>query len=344
MWYEYFINRGIIPEKVIRFIVRLILREYADKIDRSSFLSIKKLQKDFVDEAAKAPIALATDLANNQHYEIDTSLYQQILGTTLKYSGSYWTESSTGLDQADELTLKLYIQRADIHDFQYILELGSGWGSLSLNIAEQFPNTKVTTVTNSVTQKAYIEGRIAELDLGNISVVHADINDFHPTIEYDRIISIEMFEHLRNPAQLLGRIDKWLNPGGKLFIQVFSHRCYPQFFDNIKTSWMARNFFTAGMMPYDGFYEQIIRSLRLSKKWRISGVNYHISLEAWLHNLRTLIKTDSGGNQRLITLNKSFYNKYAIFLIICSELFRYNDGKDWYLVNYLFVKPKRKSI
>jgi len=343
MWYEFIVNKGVLPDLAVRFIVRLLLKRYSKKFQSMNATRIKEIQNIFLADANREDIALATKEANQQHYEIDTIFYQNILGQSLKYSGSQWSKESIGLDEADKFTLNLYTKRLGIEESQNILELGSGWGSLSLHMAEQYPNANITTITNSLSQKEYIEKRRTEFQLGNLNVVHADINTYEPTTGFDRIISIEMFEHLRNPQRLMRKIEQWLNPNGYLFIQVFSHRCYPQFFDNTKSSWMARNFFTAGMMPYDGFYEQIAGSLQLSNKWTISGLNYHLSLESWLKNLKALKKNSKAGHMAFKLPEKHFDNKYCLFLILCSELFRWNNGEDWYVLHYLFHKSAKAN-
>ena len=343
MWYEFIIKKGLIPERAVRFLVRLLLKKYSRQVKSLSASRIREIQKLFIADSNEAEIALATKEANQQHYEVDTSFYENILGQSLKYSGSQWPKESISLDEADRFTLNLYASRLGIENSQNILELGSGWGSLSLHLAEQYPNANVTTITNSLSQKRHIEKKLLHLKLGNLTVVHTDINDYEPECQFDRIISIEMFEHLRNPQRLMEKIENWLNPDGRLFIQVFSHRCYPQFFDNAESSWMAKNFFTAGMMPYDGFYEQISGSLQLSEKWTLSGLNYHLSLESWLKNLKNLTKDRRARNMELKIPENGFHNKYALFLIICSELFRWNNGNDWYVIHYLFLKPARRD-
>ena len=300
---------------------------------------ILNIQQTFRQECSSGPIAINTNEANQQHYEVPLEFFTHILSQHMKYSGSIW-QKPMSLEYSDEATLDCYIDRAQMCDGNNVLELGAGWGALSLHIAQNYKKTKVTTVTNSNIQKRYINNKIAEMNLTNITVVQSDINNYSTDSYFDTIFSIEMFEHLRNPRALLNKIRGWLHPNGKLFIQVFSHNKYPQFFDNPRSSWMARHFFTGGMMPYAGFFSDICDSLETERQWVISGTHYHKTLENWLHKL------DCNNNQLLSSLQTSwpktqsqiYINRYRMFLLICSEMFRFNKGQDWHTMHYLFQK------
>lgn len=339
MWYEMLIDRGLVPEIIIRKALRLGLRKYSARVRCLSDEDRDKVKRDFRLKSNFAPIAIDTETANEQHYEIPSQFFQNFLSSSMKYSGSVWDFNVTNLEVADSKTLDLYIDRADLQDGQNVLELGSGWGSLCLRLATKYPNSQIKSVTNSKTQKEFIDSQAQKFGLRNLLVLQSDIKYFQDSSKYDRIVSIEMFEHLRSPKKLLEKAFDWLSEEGKLFFQVFSHREFPQYFDDKKNSWMARNFFTGGMMPYDGFYEDISGDLVLENKWLISGMNYHKTLESWLELLKNnqsrIMKVgDSVGG---IDYSKSI-NQFKIFIIFCSELFRFNNGNDWELIHYLFVK------
>ena len=218
--------------------------------------------------------------------------------------------------------------------------MGSGWGSLCLYLAKKFPASFITTVTNSNSQKKFIEAKASSMNLNNLNVIKADISEFSTNEKFDRIVSIEMFEHTRNTKLLLQNIEEWLEDDGKLFIQVFSHQKYPQFFDDFSNSWMSKNFFTGGMMPYKKFYGDIQKKLKIVQSWEIEGIYYQKTLDSWLNNLeinkREISKQLSyelkPQNSKILT------NRFRMFLLICSELFGFNSGKEWVVMNHLFEK------
>ncbi len=342
MWYESLAYSGLIPDIWIRVLLRYKLGQYEEYIGNLSENSLRQVKDQFISAASEGPIAIQTQAANSQHYEFPTAFYSSILGSTLKYSGSLWNSNANNLETADLETLKTYISRAQIQNGQSVLDIGCGWGSLSLYIGKIFKDCRITALTNSTTQQEYLSSQIRKYNLLNVNVDKVNINDFQTIHKYDRILSIEMFEHTRNTKLLMENINDWLNGEGKLFIQVFSHSTYPQFFDNYSNSWMSRNFFSGGMMPYLGFYEEISESLNLVEIWEESGINYHKSLEAWLSNLdyskKQLIDSlEMSGNN---TSPKMAINKFRIFLLFCSELFSHNKGMSWKIINYLFSKQE----
>jgi cyclopropane-fatty-acyl-phospholipid synthase len=344
MWYESLAYSGLIPDLLIRALIRYKLSKYEKYVGNLSENSICKIRDEFIKIASQGAIAIETQAANSQHYEFPTSFYSSILGPSLKYSGSLWKSDANNLESADLETLKIYTSRAQIQNGQSVLDIGCGWGSLSLYIGKTFNDCKVTAVTNSTTQQEYLNSQIQKHNLANVSVNKVNINNFQPVDKYDRALSIEMFEHTRNTKLLMENINDWLNQKGKLFIQVFSHSIYPQFFDNYSDSWMSRNFFSGGMMPYSGFHQEISGRLNLVEMWEESGTNYHKSLEAWLNNL------DYSKNQLIESLEipdqsispKTAINKFRIFLLFCSELFNHNQGMSWKIMNYLFTKQETR--
>ena len=344
MWYEQLAYSGLIPDILIRTIIRYKLSKYEESVRNLSLTSIRQIKDEFITIASQGPIAIETQAANSQHYEFPTTFYSSILGPTLKYSGSMWNSDANNLETADLETLKIYTSRAQIQNGQSVLDIGCGWGSLSLYIGKTFNDCKVTAVTNSTTQQEYLNAQIQKHNLVNVSVTKININDFQPVDKYDRALSIEMFEHTRNTKLLMEKINGWLNHEGKLFIQVFSHSTYPQFFDDYSDSWMSRNFFSGGMMPYSGFHHEISKCLNLAEIWEESGINYHRTLEAWLNNLDSSKKELVGSLEipDQSTSPKLAINKFRIFLLFCSELFNHNQGMSWKIMNYLFTKQETR--
>ncbi|MAO75635.1 MAG: SAM-dependent methyltransferase [Chloroflexi bacterium] len=340
MWYEIFVDNRIFPERVMRSFIRIALKKYFKKIQSLSESEIKQIQYNFQKTANNSEITIHANLANSQHYELPTSFFEKILSSHMKYSGSEWKNFQSNLETSDSETLDLYSKRAEISNNHSILELGSGWGSLCLYLAKKFPASFITTVTNSNSQKKFIEAKASSMNLNNLNVIKADISEFSTNEKFDRIVSIEMFEHTRNTKLLLQNIEEWLEDDGKLFIQVFSHQKYPQFFDDFSNSWMSKNFFTGGMMPYKNFYGDIQKKLKIVQSWEIEGIYYQKTLDSWLNNLeinkREISKQLSyelkPQNSKILT------NRFRMFLLICSELFGFNSGKEWVVMNHLFEK------
>ncbi len=340
MWYEIFVDNRIFPERVMRSFIRIALKKYFKKIQSLSESEIKQIQYNFQKTSNNSEITIHANLANSQHYELPTSFFEKILSSHMKYSGSEWKNFQSNLETSDSETLDLYSKRAEISNNHSILELGSGWGSLCLYLAKKFPASFITTVTNSNSQKKFIEAKASSMNLNNLNVIKADISEFSTNEKFDRIVSIEMFEHTRNTKLLLQNIEEWLEDDGKLFIQVFSHQKYPQFFDDFSNSWMSKNFFTGGMMPYKNFYGDIQKKLKIVQSWEIEGIYYQKTLDSWLNNLeinkREISKQLSyelkPQNSKILT------NRFRMFLLICSELFGFNSGKEWVVMNHLFEK------
>ena len=345
MWYEIFINKKILPDWVIRKILRAKLQNYANVVSSMSPSELDDKRKEFVEKCLSSDVALHTDVANSQHYELPILFYEYILSKEMKYSGSFWDSEDSEIDEVDTNTLQTYMNRIEIESCNSILDLGAGWGALTLAIAECYPGVSITALTNSSIQANYINMKARHKGFQNVKVVKEDVQKYNPSNLFDRIVSIEMFEHMRNPEIIMKRAFTWLNSEGKLFLQVFSHRTYPQFFDNVESSWMSKNFFTGGLMPYDGFYTDIRHDLVLKRIWRESGISYHHTLEAWLNNLdrnreKILPHLDAC---RMSISSRVFLQQYRFFLIFCSELFNFNNGNDWYVINYLFDKTGNET-
>ena len=261
----------------------------------------------------------------------------------LKYSSGFWPEGVSSLDQSESAMLDLTSERAGLIDGQDILELGCGWGSLTLYMAEHFPKSKITAVSNSNDQRQFIEERCRQLKLVNVRVITADMNDFEAEGLFDRVVSIEMFEHMRNYEKLLGRVNTWLKKEGKLFVHIFSHQkvAYP-FEDNDDADWMAREFFSGGQMPSHRLLMSFPSQMKIEKDWRVSGTHYEKTSLAWLQKMDKnkaevleLFKKTYGENDA-----KSWFQRWRIFFMSCEVLFGFGRGSEWGVSHYLFEKPQ----
>jgi len=296
-----------------------------------------------LDELRASPLAIHTDAANAQHYELPPRFFQLCLGRRLKYSSCLFAQGSETLDQAEEAMLSLYLQRAELFDGQDILELGCGWGSMTLWMAQHFPQSRITAVSNSRPQREFIESRCRELGLGNVRVITCDVNRLQlPLAQYDRVVSIEMFEHMRNYEQLLDNIASWLRPGGKLFVHIFCHRelMYP-FQTEGADDWMGRHFFTGGLMPAADTLLWFQSDLRIEQQWRISGTHYQHTANRWLANqdahrdeVKSILREAYGDEAPL------WNQRWRMFWMACAELFGYRGGNDWLVGHYRFAKPR----
>jgi cyclopropane-fatty-acyl-phospholipid synthase len=282
--------------------------------------------------------------ANEQHYEVPSAFFEQVLGPRRKYSCCYWPNDVTDLDGAEEAALRLTCERADLADGQTILDLGCGWGSLSLWMAEHLHGARIVAISNSSSQRRYIEAQAAARGLTNLSVVTADMNAFDSAERFDRVVSLEMFEHMRNWRTLFRRIHGWLRPGGRFFMHVFCHRDTPYLFeDNGEDDWMSRHFFTGGMMPSDDLALRFQDRLSLVRQWRWCGLHYEKTANAWLTNM------DSRRDAILPILAECYgadqadlwWQRWRLFFMACAETFGYDGGERWWVSHYLFERSER---
>ncbi|MGB0416280.1 MAG: class I SAM-dependent methyltransferase [Coraliomargarita sp.] len=327
----------ILNDQLIRRGIRKLLAERLQGLRQHP-----KSAKQWVHELQNRDLAESTEAANEQHYEIPADYFRDVLGPNLKYSCGYWKDGCDSLEQSEARMLELTCERADIQNGQRILELGCGWGSLSLWLAEHYPMSGIIAVSNSNSQREYIEGQARARGLNNLQVVTCDINKFEPNGAFDRIVSVEMFEHVRNHHQLFGRIQHWLRPDGKLFVHVFAHREQSYLFDpKSSKDWMSRYFFTGGMMPAaDLLPIAAADSLQEDARWEVNGIHYSKTLEAWLKKqdarepkVRRILSECYG------TKTKVWLQRWRMFYMACSELFAYNDGTEWVVMHYRFSKP-----
>ncbi len=334
-------ERGWISDPLIRWQIRRLCGRRAKQGDRKNREANQQSLRQFIEQLRRSPIALVPEKANQQHYEVPAAFFQQVLGSRRKYSCCLWTDTTNSLDDAENAALAETCQRAELRDGQDILELGCGWGSLTLWMAEQYPHSRITAVSNSASQRESICGLALERGLGNVTVITADMNDFQTHRQFDRVVSVEMFEHMRNYEQLLARIAGWLKPDGKLFVHIFSHRelAYPFECDG-DNDWMARHFFTGGIMPSEGLLLHFQRDMSLIDQWRWSGRHYEKTSNAWLANL------DARRSQVLPILGSVYgernavrwFHRWRLFFLACAELFAYGQGEDWGVSHYLFQR------
>jgi cyclopropane-fatty-acyl-phospholipid synthase len=332
------VENGRIPDLLTRAGIRLLLlqrlREQAQEGPDQEWQAMMT----FVEEMRQSPIALHTQEANEQHYELPPRFFELVLGPHLKYSCCHFPEGVTGLEYAEASMLALTCERAQLQDGQQILELGCGWGSLSLWMAKHYPNSSILAVSNSRPQREFIESRAQELGLTNLSVQTCDMNDFTTEQHFDRVVSVEMFEHMRNWQSLLERISDWLKPEGKLFIHIFSHRRYAYAFSSEGDSnWMGRYFFTGGIMPSNDLLLYFQKDLLLEQHWVLSGVHYQRTADAWLQMM------DSQKGEILQTFRETYckdadvwFQRWRMFFLATSEVWGFRGGNEWLISHYLF--------
>ncbi len=335
-------ERGYMPDKLVRIGIRRLLKQRLAAVDQGSPVANQQRLDSLIEEFSNGPLALVPEKANEQHYEVPAELFVRTLGARLKYSGCYWPDKVTDLDQAEEVALVQSCQHAELTDGMEILELGCGWGSLSLWMAEHYPNARITSVSNSASQREFILRRAKERGVdANLNVVTCDINDLQCQQKFDRVVSIEMFEHVRNHRELFRRIAGWLKDDGKLFAHIFCHRQWTyKFQDEGHRDWMSRYFFSGGVMPGNDLFSEYQDDLRLQEQWKWDGTHYQKTCEAWLRNM------DQDRGQIMPLLEKTYgekdavrwFNRWRMFYLACSELFGFRGGQEWWVSHYLFSK------
>lgn len=341
-WYEPLLESRMVPDALIRWSIRQMLRDRLRQEDCGSAAANQTKLLYFAESMKQSAIALRTDSANAQHYEVPAAFYEKILGPRLKYSCAYYADDCASLGNAEEAMLRLTCERAQLSDGLDILELGCGWGSLTLWMAEKNPNSRITGVSNSASQREFILARAAQRGLHNVRILTADMNDFAAPATYDRILSVEMFEHLRNWDALLARVASWMKPHAKLFIHIFAHKQFAYPFEvRDDGDWMAQHFFTGGMMPANDLLSHFERHLQIQQHWQVNGTHYQKTSEDWLRNMDTakaelmpVLRATYGADQA-----KRWWVRWRIFFMACAELWGYRNGNQWMVCQYLLAKP-----
>jgi len=324
-------ERGLLPDPLVRVGIRRLLRDRL-ATESARFADPDAALDRFVREMARSEVAPVPHLANRQHYEVPADFFEIVLGGHMKYSSALWAPGTASLDEAEAAMLALTCERAGLENGQRILDLGCGWGSLSLFAAERHPGARITAVSNSASQGAFVRARAAARGLRNVEVVTADVNRFAPSDRFDRVVSVEMFEHMRNWPELLRRVRGWLEPAGRLFVHVFAHRrfAYPFAVDG-DGDWMARHFFTGGMMPSHDLLGRAGGPFEVEARWLVPGTHYRRTAEAWLERL------DAGWPRAVAALARILprgeaerqARRWRIFFLACAELFGFAGGEEW---------------
>ncbi len=330
------LEKDLMPDALVRIGIRRLLaqriREETTRYNRAAYVADLKTR----------PIAEDTRAANAQHYEVPTQFYQHCLGRRLKYSGCYYPTGRESLDEAEEHMLALYVERGHLADGQNILELGCGWGSLSLYLAGKFPHAHITGVSNSHSQREFIEAEARRRGLANLRIITCDLNTFDaPPSAFDRVVSIEMFEHMKNYQRLLANVARWLKPRGLHFVHIFTHATLSyHFVPRDSSDWMARHFFTGGQMPAHDLLMQFQDDLRLVADWKVNGTHYQRTAEHWLQNMDAnhaeimpLFEETYGPDQAT-----KWWSYWRTFYMACAELWGYRNGGEWLVSHYLFQK------
>ncbi|RKO93677.1 S-adenosyl-L-methionine-dependent methyltransferase [Blyttiomyces helicus] len=339
--YEPALESGLLPDAVLRTGIRYLLSRRVAQCQAAgggAYVSnyVKTLRH-------RETIAECTKEANEQHYEVPTEFFQLCLGKRMKYSSCLYENGAKTLEEAEDAMLDLYVQRAEIEDGMSILDLGCGWGSLSLYLAERFPNSKITGLSNSHGQREHILRTAKERGFSNVEVLTGDINEFKMERTFDRIISIEMLEHMKNYASLLSKVSKWLVPStGRLFVHVFAHKNVPyDFKTEDDNSWMAKYFFTGGTMPSEELLLWFQDDLVVKDRWTVNGKNYGQTSEEWLKRMDANkaqimpIFTKAYGGAREANI---WFQRWRVFYLSVAELFNYNDGQEWVVSHMLFSR------
>ncbi|MDM0011290.1 cyclopropane-fatty-acyl-phospholipid synthase family protein [Variovorax sp. J22P168] len=334
------VERGRVPDRLVRMGIRRLLKDRLEELGSGDRTARARRTHEFVAAMRGAELAPLPAMANAQHYELPAAFFDAVLGGHRKYSSAYWPDDAQTLDEAEAAALALTCERAGLFDGQRVLELGCGWGSLSLWMAERYPASRITALSNSHGQRSFIEAKAAERGLANLEVITQDINHFDTQQRFDRIVSVEMFEHLRNWPRAFAGIARWLAPEGRFFMHVFTHRDAPYAFEpRDESDWMSRHFFSGGMMPSDDLASLCQDELRLLERWRWEGTHYQRTAEAWLANmdrrrpeLQALFEKTYGADADV------WWNRWRVFFMSVAELFGFSNGGQWGVSHYLFER------
>jgi cyclopropane-fatty-acyl-phospholipid synthase len=348
-WSMRLLERNLLPDFLVRFGIRRLLKARLEEEWQGSLEAQQQHLMKLMARLRQSPIAINTADANLQHYELPCAFFELVLGRHLKYSSGYYHGAAETLDQAEANMLRLTVERAQLKDGDRILELGCGWGSLSLWMAEHFPHSQITVVSNSRTQKRFIDARAADRGFTNLEVITCDVNQlaFPAAVRFDRVVSVEMFEHMRNYESLMQTISGWLNPAGTLFVHIFTHKTYAYPFEvRDDSDWMAKYFFTGGIMPSDDLLLYFQKDLSIQKHWQVDGRHYSRTSEHWLQNMdrhraaiEPILAQTYGADQV-----RRWWVYWRVFFMSCAELWGYEQGREWLVSHYLFSKAASQAV
>jgi cyclopropane-fatty-acyl-phospholipid synthase len=334
-------ERGLVPDVLVRRAIRKLCRQRLLGCDTGSAAVNDAACQSFVQSMSQGPIAPVPEKANEQHYELPPEFFQAVLGQHRKYSCCYWPSEVQNLTEAETASLEITCERAGLQNGQRILELGCGWGSLSLWMAEMYPDSMITAVSNSAPQRKFIQLEAHVRGLTNLQIITADMNDYAVGDTFDRIVSVEMFEHMRNYTELLKRISGWLRPEGKLFVHHFCHRKFAYPFETQgDTNWMGRHFFTGGIMPNENLLRSFDSDLVVTEQWQWDGTHYEKTSNAWLANMDARrpeihrILQDTYGRKSAAR----WFHRWRMFFLAVAELFGYANGQEWFVTHVLLQK------
>jgi cyclopropane-fatty-acyl-phospholipid synthase len=341
------VERGWMPDSFTRLAIRRLCRQRLNMVDHRKGLTSAERDAELIEALGAGPIAVVPEKANQQHYELPPEFFGLMLGPHRKYSCCYFAGIQSSLAEAEEAALQATCDHAELADGQDILELGCGWGSLSLWMAQRYPRSRITAVSNSAPQRCHIEATAAQRGLGNLHVITADMNRFAPPRTrsgegtFDRVVSVEMFEHMRNHSKLLARIAGWLRPAGKLLVHIFCHRELTYLFETEGAeNWMGRLFFSGGIMPSVDWLRRFDRDLQVTRQWTWNGQHYQRTCEAWLAHL------DARRPEVMQVLRRTYgstcahrwYHRWRTFLLSGAELFGFQRGQEWFVSHYLLER------
>ncbi len=339
------IERGLVPRPLVRRGIRTLLSQRLEEQEQVYGPDPQQALRRFVEHMREAPVALVPELANEQHYEVPPRFFELALGQRRKYSSCYYPSATTTLDEAEEAMLDLTCERAELVDGQEVLELGCGWGSLTLWMAEHYPNSRITAISNSKPQRLSILRRAEAKGLTNLTVLTEDMNTFEAPGTYDRVVSVEMFEHMRNWESLLGRVRRWLRDDGRVFLHVFAHRSYAYPFEvKDESDWMSRYFFSGGMMPSHDLIDHLEVPFEVDSRWAVNGSHYARTSEHWLQNM------DDRKSEVMAVLRETYgveeaprwFERWRVFFLACAELFAWDGGNEW-IVSHQRLKPTPRA-
>ncbi|WCM94466.1 cyclopropane-fatty-acyl-phospholipid synthase family protein [Acidovorax sp. NCPPB 2350] len=339
------IEQGLLPDRFVRHGIRRLLKDRLLELHSGDSAAAAEQTQAFLERIRTAPLALVPEKANEQHYEIPAEFFGAVLGPHRKYSSCLWTDGVHTLEQAEEAALAQTCEHADLQNGQQILELGCGWGSLTLWMAAHYPSSQITAVSNSHSQREFIEAQALLRGLHNVRVITCDFNVFDTPLRFDRIVSVEMFEHLRNWPKAFSHVARWLAEEGRFFMHVFAHREAPYpFVVRDASDWMSQHFFSGGMMPSDDLALHCQDDLRVLHRWRWEGTHYAKTARAWLDNmdayeeaLRPLFVQVYGPEAG------TWWARWRLFFLAVEELFAYGGGQQWWVSHYLFEKRGKSA-